>query len=274
MSRSGEIVTPGTGILRRPASFGLMGLDLVFGVWYLAFTIVLIIGGVPFFLLRHRGWTRDRFPLAIRRFIQFYGRMVIRLSRPLVRLRVASRDAAIGVEPCVYVLNHLSFVDVYFCGFLPAFQTVIAIRSWPFRMPIFNVFMRWARYIDVEASSFRDILDQSAQALGSGACLLFFPEGHRSRTGRMQPLHKGAFLIAARNNVPVVPVTIAGTEYLGGYRSKLLSPCRVTLTFHPPVRAEGLDFHSIQAFRRRVEDVYRMSDAGAGSGAGQQGGAR
>jgi 1-acyl-sn-glycerol-3-phosphate acyltransferase len=102
-------------------------------------------------------------------------------------------------------------------------------------------------------------MERSGRALKSGASLLFFPEGHRSRTGRLQPLRKGAFLIAARNGVPVVPVTIAGTEYLGGYRSRLLNPCRITLTFHPPLRAQGLNFQAILALRHQVEDCYRES---------------
>lgn len=244
------------GIQRKPVSLGLVLITSLFGVWYLTYTVFLIFGVFPIILLRHRAWDPDRFRRAVRRFIQLYGRIVIRLSWPLVRVRIISRDALRGVEPCVYVLNHFSIMDVYFCGFLPADQTIIAIRAWPFRLPVFNLFMRWASYVDVETDSGGDIVERSQRALKSGTSLLFFPEGHRTRTGRLLPLRKGAFVIAARNGVPIVPVTIAGTEYLGGYRSRLFSPCRVTLTFHPPLWAQGQDFQAIQALRHQVEDIY------------------
>jgi 1-acyl-sn-glycerol-3-phosphate acyltransferase len=259
MSRRDSTLPPWDGLQRNPVTLGLILIFSMFGVWHLTYSVFLIFGAFPIILLRHRAWDPDRFRRAVRRFIQFYGRMVIRLSWPLVRIRIVSRDAVRGIEPCVYVLNHFSVVDVYFCGFLPADQTVIAIRSWPFRLPVFNIFMRWAGYIDVETDSYGDMLERSGRALKSGASLLFFPEGHRSRTGRLQPLRKGAFHVAARNGVPVVPVTIAGTEYLGGYRSRLFSPCRVTLTFHPPLWAYGQDFQAIQALRHQVEDVYLKS---------------
>ncbi len=256
MSRIGGSIPWSAGPERRPASAGGILLLAIFSLWYLAFTVFLIACALPIVWLRYRAWAPGRFSLATRRFIQFYGRMVITLAWPLIRVRVESREAARGVEPCVYVLNHFSFADVYFCGFLPGFQTVIVIRSWPFRLPVFNIFMRWAGYLNVEAGSSREVLERADLILKSGACLLFFPEGHRSRTGRLQPLRKGAFLIAARNNVPIVPVAIRGTEYLGGFRSQLLSPCRVTLKFFPPILAKGLDFHSIQEVRHQVEDIY------------------
>jgi 1-acyl-sn-glycerol-3-phosphate acyltransferase len=259
MSRRDSTLPPWDGLRRKPVTLGLILIFSMFGVWHATTSVFLIFSALPVFLLGHRAWDPDRFRRAVRRFIQFYGRTVIRLSWPFIRLRVVSRSMVRGLGPCVYVLNHLSAVDVYFCGFLPADQTVIGIRSWPFRLPIFKIFMRWAGYIDVDASSYGDLMERSGRALKSGASLLFFPEGHRSRTGRLQPLRKGAFHVAARNGVPVVPVTIAGTEYLGGYRSRLFSPCRVTLTFHPPFWAYGQDFQAIQALRHQVEDVYLES---------------
>jgi 1-acyl-sn-glycerol-3-phosphate acyltransferase len=189
--------------------------------------------------------------------VQFYGRSIIRLFWPVIRVRIENAAEVRQIEPCIYVLNHFSFVDVFFCGFLPGHQTVVAIRSWPFKIPIFNFFMRWAEYRDVEASTPEEILTWAKAMLESGVCLLFFPEGHRARAGRMLPLHKGAFRIAAENNVPIVPVTIQGTEYLGGGKSRLLTPCRVKMRFHPPVEAEGRSPATIIKLLHHVEALYK-----------------
>ena len=173
MSRTDSPLPPGDVLRRMPLTLGLILIFSMFSIWHVTASIVLVFGALPVFLLRHRAWDPDRFRRAVRRFIQFYGRMVIRLAWPLIRLRVVSRGAVRGIEPCVYVLNHLSAVDVYFCGFLPADQTVIGIRAWPFRLPIFKIFMRWAGYINVDASSYGDLMERSGRALKAGASLLF-----------------------------------------------------------------------------------------------------
>jgi len=210
----------------------------------------------PFFFCYYHGWKSEQLQLATRRFIQFYGRWAIRLSWPLIRVSVNNRTEVKGIEPCVYVLNHFSFIDVFFCGYLPGYQTVIAVRSWPFKIPFLNIFMYLAGYMNIENRPYENILSSAAAQLKSGACILFFPEGHRSRTGQFHPLGKGAFRIAAENDVPIIPVTIEGTEYLGGYKSTLLRPSHVRIRFFPPMRANGNNFVEINKFRDRVKNLF------------------
>jgi 1-acyl-sn-glycerol-3-phosphate acyltransferase len=242
----------------------LAGMNLLFFVWFCLFTLAIaMVVLVPNYVY-YRAWKRGRLQLACRRFIELYGRLVIRLSWPLVRVRIENREAVQNVDPCVYVMNHFSFVDVFFCGYLPGYSTVIAIRSWPFRIPFLNIFMRIARYMDVEKTPLDETLRRAAELLREGNCMLFFPEGHRSRDGRLQPFSKGAFRIAAENDVPVVPVGIEGTATLGGYRSRLLTPSRVRLRFFPPLRADGKDFTAVKALRQKVEGLFQREIYGNG----------
>jgi 1-acyl-sn-glycerol-3-phosphate acyltransferase len=235
----------------------LFFLNILFFIWYCLFTIVIALLVLLPNYFYHRAWKPGRLQLAARRFIQLYGRLVIRLSWPLVRVHVENLEVANKVEPCVYILNHFSFVDVFFCGFLPGYSTVIAIRSWPFKIPFLNIFMRLANYMDVEKTPLTETLQQAAKIIKAGNCLLFFPEGHRSRDGRMLPMNKGAFRIAADNNVPIIPVAIEGTEYLGGYKSRWLSPSRVRFRFFPPLWAEGNNFAAVKNLHQKVENLYQ-----------------
>lgn len=236
----------------------LFFMNVVFFIWYCSFTLVIALLVLLPNYIYYRAWRPGRLQVACRRFIELYGRLVIRLSWPLVRVRIENLEAAKKADPCVYVMNHFSFVDVFFCGFLPGYSTVIAIRSWPFKIPFLNIFMRIAKYMDVERTSLPDTLQQASKLIKEGNCLLFFPEGHRSRDGRMQPMSRGAFRIAADNNVPVIPVGIAGTEYLGGYKSRLLNPCRVRLHFFSPLWAEGKDLAAVKNLRRKVEVLFQQ----------------
>lgn len=242
--------------LRWPVKTALFLLDFVFIIWFLLCSAVIGTLSFPVIFLRHRGWKRRNFKLSIRRFIQFYGRWIIRFSWPMIRISVEMPEEVKKTDPCVYVLNHFSFADVYFCGFLPGYQTVIAVRAWPFRLPIYNIFMRLAGYLNVESKSGEEILASATEALSSGTCLLFFPEGHRSRDGQLMPLQKGAFRIAAENRVPLIPVAIEGTEHFGGYKSRLPKPCRVRLRFFPPFRAAGADLASINELRNKVKALF------------------
>lgn len=242
--------------LRWPSKIPLILLNSVFFIWLLLNSAVISSLSFPVIFIRYRGWKREKFQPVIRRFIQFYGRWMIRFSWPMIRIQVEIPEEVKKADPCVYVLNHFSFVDVYFCGFLPGFQTVIAVRAWPFKLPIYNIFMRLAGYMNVERKSGEEILTAAAKVLKSGACLLFFPEGHRSRDGQLMPLQKGAFRIAAENRVPLVPVAIEGTELFGGYKSRLPRPCRVRLRFFTPLRAGGSDLASVNELRNTVRTLF------------------
>ena len=66
--------------------------------------------------------------------------------------------------------------------------------------------MRLAGYLDVESLSWEEMPGRRPARLRRRGLLLFFPEGHRSRDGRLQRFHSGAFKLAVETGVPVVPL--------------------------------------------------------------------
>ena len=65
--------------------------------------------------------------------------------------------------------------------------------------------------------------------------MLVYPEGTRSRDGKLQPFKKGAFYMAVETKVPVVPVTITGTEKMLKKGSLGLIPGVARVVFHDPI---------------------------------------
>jgi len=68
-------------------------------------------------------------------------------------------------------------------------------------------------------------LNDCREMLREGGSVLFFPEGTRSTTGEMDSFKKGAFSVAAKERVPVVPITLVGTGQIltsGAYAYNLL----------------------------------------------------
>lgn len=78
-------------------------------------------------------------------------------------------------------------------------------------------------------------LEQAKKTVTGGTSVIFFPEGTRSKTGKLGIFKKGAFKMACDLGLPVLPVTVDGTREIVRTKSLLVFPGRVTVTVHPPV---------------------------------------
>lgn len=168
-------------------------------------------------------------------FIWVYGRGWLLLMCPFVRFRREGMEHIPTDRPCVFVVNHFSFFDTYCMALLPQYDIVFAVRSWPFRLFWYSAFMRLARYLDVEGSSWQETLSNSQSVFAAGGTVLFFPEGHRSRTSDIQRFYSGGFKVAIHSGVDVVPLCIDGTDKLMPPGRRLFHPCRVTLRALEPI---------------------------------------
>src|SRR6056297_3476133 len=71
--------------------------------------------------------------------------------------------------------------------------------------------------------------------LPRGTGVLFFPEGTRSRDGRLMAFRKGAFRVSADRGLPILPMTVVGTRELLPPGSLRIRPGTVRLIVHPPI---------------------------------------
>jgi 1-acyl-sn-glycerol-3-phosphate acyltransferase len=86
--------------------------------------------------------------------------------------------------------------------------------------------------VDVDARDSR-ATREALRLLRAEAALMIFPEGERTRDGRLQPFKPGAFRLAVSREVPVLPVTIAGGDRAWPPGCVLPRPERITITYHP-----------------------------------------
>jgi 1-acyl-sn-glycerol-3-phosphate acyltransferase len=118
-------------------------------------------------------------------------------------------------------------------------------------------------------------LGQLAELLGSGGAIAVYPEGSRSRDGRVHRLRSGVARLAAQTQVPVVPAAVAGIYDVWpiGARPRLRGG-RVTVRFGPPLpppeptprgrRSFNEHLHGQLADLAGVERAYDFSPAGGG----------
>jgi 1-acyl-sn-glycerol-3-phosphate acyltransferase len=183
----------------------------------------------------------------MRHFVWIYGQSCLFVMKPFVRFRREGFHHLRSDQPCLLVVNHLSFFDTYCMALLPIHDVTFAVRAWPFRMPWYGWFMRLARYQDVESLEWDEIRRSAAATFSQGGHLLFFPEGHRSRTGRLQRFYNGAFRLATELDVPLVPLCITGTEHLLPPKRFWFSPAEIVLRALPAI--EGKKFTGREAHR-------------------------
>jgi 1-acyl-sn-glycerol-3-phosphate acyltransferase len=172
---------------------------------------------------------------------------VLDLFRPAVRaccrlyfgleLRGAEHVPLTG--PAIIVPNHQTYAD-------PPLVTIPVRRpvyymAWDrlFGIPGFGLLIRRLRAfpVDIEArdsAALRHVL----RILKAGEAVMIFPEGERTRDGRLAPFKLGAFRLAVSTGAPVVPVTIAGGHECWPPGQWLPRPGRIRITYHPPLGAD------------------------------------
>jgi len=175
---------------------------------------------------------------------------------PCAGVRVEGRDAARRAGACIFVSNHKSMVDILavFAIKLP-FLWVSKIEN--FYVPFLGWNMWLNGYVPLKRGHLPSIMRMVRtchRRLAEGQSLFVFPEGTRSPTGNLIPFYPGAFRLAVRNRIPIVPVVIEGTRDILPKRRLFIRPRPVEIRLLDPVHPE-----SVGGDYRLLRDVVRES---------------
>lgn len=155
-----------------------------------------------------------------------------------VDLAVNGMDLVPQDRPVIFMSNHQSNFDI-----LALYQAIPKQFSWIakeelFSYPLFGHSMKSAGYIPLDRSDGRRSLrgmELAAARIREGVSVVIFPEGTRSTDGRLITFKKGAFLLAEKAQVPIVPVTISGSGRINPANHLFLKPGKIAVRFAEPV---------------------------------------
>src|SRR6185369_17233257 len=129
-----------------------------------------------------------------------------------------------------------------------------------FRIPILGYAMRKAQFIAVDRKNRESAVEsvkQAVEVLKSGVSMMAYPEGTRSRDGKLLPFKKGPFHLAMDSGIPVVPVTIIGAYEVWPKGSFRVSPGKMSMVFHPPMDPKQFSSREqlLEAVRAKIESA-------------------
>lgn len=143
-------------------------------------------------------------------------------------------------EPQVIVANHLSWFDVFAIASVLEVPFHFVAKKELERIPLFGPSWKAAGHISIDRSDRERAIASLAEAGEKlkrvGGAVVIFPEGTRSRDGRMQPFKKGAFQLARGAGVPVVPAVVTGSFPIMPPGSWMIRPAPIHIRFLPPLR--------------------------------------
>ncbi len=194
-------------------------------VWDIAVTLTLwfyyIMGYLvifsPFYL--YSFFFSPRREASFQKLNQILHRLFFSLMRVLIPgVKWHISDQVSSIRSSIIIANHLSFLDpILFVSLYEKQKTIV--KSEYFRYPVFGWILKTSGYMPSLAEGLfkEDMMNQvksMAGYLAAGGNLFIFPEGTRSRDGRIAPFDKGAFSIAKLCRAPIRVVSISGTNNL------------------------------------------------------------
>jgi 1-acyl-sn-glycerol-3-phosphate acyltransferase len=181
---------------------------LMYGISFLcSFIGALIVFLFTFPFDKHR-----RYPNAV---MMFFGQSIMWLN-PFWKIRHFGLDNfEKGPKGKVAVANHQSFLDMPLLATLPVNMKWVSKKEL-FRIPFVGWTMSLSKHISVDRGSKNAAksLLASIEPIKDGVSVMIFPEGTRSREGKLKTFKKGAFYLSKENDFYIQPIVVEGTYKL------------------------------------------------------------
>lgn len=177
---------------------------------------------------------------------------------PFWRVTIEKGGHVDGHQAYMIVSNHQSMVDI-FALFRTFFHFKFVSKAEIFKFPLIGWNMKMNRYIGIERGTVRgsvSMMRECESTLKSGSSLVIFPEGTRSVTGKLGRFKPGAFDLARKAEVPILPIVIDGSANALPVGSIILKGIhRVRVRVLDPIPVEAVRSHSAEELLAMARDA-------------------
>jgi 1-acyl-sn-glycerol-3-phosphate acyltransferase len=221
-------------------------------IWFI--TVFLGIVSIPVSLFGEKG-------RILHGFARFWSQLIMKI--------ICSPTTVTGLEkidtskPHVYAVNHASALDIPVLYVYLPFQFRIAFKKELLAYPIVGWHLKRSGQICVDqqnpAASIGSIRS-ALKSLKSGLPLVIFPEGGRTPDGQVKPFLPGAFFLAIKAQVDIVPVALVGTYELLPMNTYHIKCRPLEMRVGRPISTAGYTLRNMEELsdkvHQEVEDLY------------------
>jgi putative phosphoserine phosphatase/1-acylglycerol-3-phosphate O-acyltransferase len=169
---------------------------------------------------------------------------------------VDGRERLHGERPAIYIFNHQSLLDAMVVAHLLRQDVVPLCKREMAANPLLGPLLRQVDtiFVDRDDRDQREVLKRALAVLQSGRSLVIAPEGTRSTLGNIQPFKMGAFVLAKKARVPVVPIVLHNVKDALPKGGRVLRPATIRVSVLEPIPPEAIG--NIRAACRDLEQRY------------------
>jgi 1-acyl-sn-glycerol-3-phosphate acyltransferase len=179
------------------------------------------------------------------------------LSR--ARVEIEGLESIDPKRPVIFVANHSGLHDILSLAACLPIQFRWMAKKSLFRVPFMGWHMRRSGYISIDRENPRDAaksIIEAADEIRNGVSAIAFPEGTRSRTGSLGKFHSGAFALALRTGVPLIPITLEGSHRVIVPKTLRVNPgVIIRIKVGAPI---DLSSYARGAKHQLMEDVFQI----------------
>jgi 1-acyl-sn-glycerol-3-phosphate acyltransferase len=174
-----------------------------------------------------------------------------------IKIKISGFENIPAGRSCIFMSNHVSNLDPpVLLPLLPGRSSVL-LKKELMTIPILGRAMRMAKFIPVERGSRRDAakasVEAAAEALRSGLHIVVYPEGTRSKDGRLSTFKKGPFFLAQETQAPIIPIALSGTQTMMQKGSYAIRPGVARIQLLPAI--EPSNYATREELIRAVRDA-------------------
>ncbi len=159
----------------------------------------------------------------------------------------------------MFLINHQSDLDIGIMEIVSKKDLAWVAKKELFDIPFFGLAMSMPEDIPIERqskTSLVKLLKNAKDRLNKGRVITIFPEGTRSRDGRMLPFKSGAKVVADKFQLRVQPVVLIQTAKYYNIKRFYYSPGTITMIFMESFIADKTDPNWLNELRKKMQKVY------------------
>jgi len=225
-----------------------------------AFTVFLLgsllLTFIGFFLLKIKKPSQTN-KLKFHKHLCNFSRFVV-CHMPNVKAEIFNPRGEDFSKPAVIISNHQAHIDLVYLMMLSP-RIIILTNEWVWNSPFYGEIVKFADFYPV-ADGIESSIDRLSEMVDKGYSILVFPEGTRSEDCSIKRFHKGAFYLAGKLNLDIVPVVIHGLGHCLPKKELLLRKGECTVKVLDRITPSDISFGTDYVERARNVRQYYLKE--------------